>query len=43
MTTSTADKGKYAKKKRSPNAREQKIIAVKARKNARHRRNARHG
>jgi hypothetical protein len=43
MTTATAAASKYAKTKREPNEREKKIMAKKARKNARHRRNARHG
>jgi hypothetical protein len=43
MTMSTAAKSKPAKAKREPNTREKKIIAAKARKTARHRRNARHG
>lgn len=42
-TPSKADKTKAAKPKRAPSPRELKIIAAKARKTARHRRNARHG
>lgn len=44
MATTTPNKeDKYAKKKRPLNAREQRRFAEKLRRNARNKRNARHG